>query len=274
MVKISEDIRQQFNQRAQAGWKSSQIYINKPSTSISPRWAGAHVGLLDPPRRRPFINAFNPYRGLRYYRFARQFQQYQQEEKYEKQRRDAEHYIRYLARLTLNARLRKRGANVQSLTRYALQGRGAYKGRQSYRAMRYLQAWALRHPTGELNYNPLFQSYNERKTFFRPIPHPWNYADPSFRSEAIFKDAREARARRDFYINQFQRLGRFLPEPQKPPYVNRSISTYPRYVSWSIQTEAFRKKRRKNLKKGFGYYPSQKDSSRRPYYPRRYQRQF
>lgn len=270
MVKIDDQTKAIFNQRAQAGWKS-QIQINKPAgAATSPRWGWGYQGLLDPPRRRPFIRAYNINRRLRYYRFARQYQQYKQEDKYDKQRRDAEHYIKYLARLTLNGRLRRRGANVQSLTQHALRGRGAYQRTRAYRRL----AWGLRHPTGELNYNPLFQSYNERKTFFRPIPHPWNYADPSFRSEAIFRDAREARARRDFYINQFQRLGRFLPEPQKPPYVNRSISTYPRYVSWSIQTQAFRKKRRKNLKKGLGYYPRQKDSSRRPYYPRRYQRQF
>lgn len=266
MVKIDEATKRIFNQRAQAGWKSSQIQVNKPVGSMGPRWGWAYQGLLDPPRNRPFIKAYNPYRGLRYYRFARQYQQYQQEDKYEKQRRDAEHYTRYLARLTLNARLRRRGANVQSLTQVALRGRGAYQRGRAYRRL----AWGLRHPTGELNYNPLFQSYNERKTFFRPIPHPWNYADPSFRSEIIFRDAREARARRDFYINQFQRLGRFLPEQPapRPRTIHRSITTYGKYAEIRIQTQALRKKRRKNRQKSQWYDYSKKDASTRPYYSR------
>lgn len=219
MVKIDERLKEQFNRRAAAGWKSTTLSSYRPqsSTTQGVRPGGGILGyasILDPPRNRPFIRPYdlaNINSQLRYFRYAQQLQKYddsqapQESDKYDQILRNAKHYEVYLARLMLNLR-RQRGISYSQGLRYARMAQSLFRQGKSINFVNFALQAFLRKETGELVYNPLFQSYNERKTWFGRYPHPWNYTDPTFREERIFRDKREDRARRDFYIIQGRRL--------------------------------------------------------------------
>lgn len=124
-------------------------------------------------------------------------------DKYDEQKTEAAHYSKYLARLALNAYLKR-----------AKHYREAVEKQKPFGHFP-----RLRKETGELNYNPIFGSYRARKTWIRPYPHIQNILDPTFYGESI--EGRMRRARRDFYLNQIKRIGPLIdtllePGPGQP----------------------------------------------------------
>lgn len=247
----------------------------KPIPKIQPKGRGGplgYLGIIDPPRNRPFIRPYN-LQGLKYFQYGTQqiYKQQHQEDKYDKQLLEAQDYSKYLARLMLNLR-RQRGFPTQLFSH-------AYRSYNTYKNRNYGLYDKIRPQTGELVYNPLFQTYGERRTFFYPRPHWWNIRDPYFYSERIFPKAREDRARRDFYIKQAERLSQippFLNYPQLPTRPPRKRLNYPTFFTggneiW-IQTKRkkkFFKTFRKKSSTGYWNYPSQTYRSTKRHYRRR-----
>lgn len=141
------------------------------------------------------------------------------ERKYDEIKKEADHYTRYLARLMLNLR-RASATQFRGAVSPGSSGRNSshiydmYTASQA-RARNRLSPWSFRKETGELVYNPLFQIYAERKTWFTPRRHWWNYRD-SFNQQLISREFREKQARTDFYISQLRRLGPLLDLIQTP----------------------------------------------------------
>lgn len=127
--KKDDDKHKLFKQISQygknSGWRSSQVTSSVPSQATSPRPTGAGgligsaSGILDPPRKRPFIKPYN-LSGLRYFQTALQQlkePEYSRSDSYDSQLENAQHYSKYLARLMLNLR-RRRGQNTFLGTQY------------------------------------------------------------------------------------------------------------------------------------------------------------
>lgn len=136
----------------------------------------------------------------------------------------------------------------------------------------------LRPETGELTYNPIFQTYNERRTWLSQRPYWWNTMNPRYHQERIFRDRREYYARSDFYNKQIERLIKLIPTlipPRKPNNGGgeRSYQTYvPSFLEIRSKKARFRKTRRWNSKKKYWYGTRKAYDSFRPYYTRRYSR--
>jgi len=214
-------------------WKS-QVLSKPPITSTGPRPTTGligYAGILDPPRKRPFERAYS-LSPLKYFQYGTQ-QIYKQKDKYDKEKEEAAHYTKYLAGLMLRLRKQASGAASHSGLSPDFFWQTAHRTLRRYNASRGLARYMLlanrlRHETGELNYNPLFQSYNERKTWFTPRPHWWNYSN-YFQSQRIFRDFREAQARRDYYIKQIRRVGPLIDQALewRPPAPDRKLEKQP-----------------------------------------------
>lgn len=131
----------------------------------------------------------------------------------------------------------------------------------------------LRPQTGELTYNPIFQTYNERRTWLTPRPYWWNTMNKRYHQERIFRDRREYYARSDFYNKQIERLIKLIPTliPRKPNNGGGDRrSLYGFSDAWTISTKKNKfRKGKKNRKSSFWYYSRKKSRSRRSDYSRR-----
>lgn len=165
-----------------------------------------------------------------------------------------------------------------------------YSSRAAYMlALRALQQYkqmglydTIRPQTGELTYNPIFQTYNERRTWLKSYPYWWNTLNPRYQQERIFRHRREHYARQDFYVKNIDRLIRILPEALEP-YIRNTDKGGQRkkyyYGAYGFQLQT--PKRKKIRKKGWSYrtryyrnYVSKKGPTRQTYRPRYYKRRF
>lgn len=107
----------EFKKHLRPGWKS-QTFAQSTSAkaAVRPRVGSApYLGILDPPRSRPFIKGYNlrnTSTALRYWNYSRQFleepqTETRQSDKYDDSLRNQKHYELYLARLMLSLRSRQ-----------------------------------------------------------------------------------------------------------------------------------------------------------------------
>lgn len=193
-----------------SGWRSSQVTSSVPYQATSPKPTGASgligsaSGILDPPRKRPFIRPYN-LSGLNYFNFGVQQlyeQRPQEKDKYDQTLENANDYAKYLARLMLNLRLRRGQTSTQGallshrfLTQYRTYQRLLYQYRsaganRSARAMWYI-----------------LKSMNRLKRLPDiPIPPPFDRPIP--REPYYFR----------YYTARFRK--RFLDDPPTPWAMN------------------------------------------------------
>lgn len=266
---------------------ASTVTTTTGKTSYGPQsfYGGRLLGygaLSSPPRVRPFERGYD-LSALRYYQYGAQQvykQQYYDEQKYEKQAVEAAHYTKYLARLMLQLRKQRGLSPMQMYNMYndALQTvKSTFGYNATLRLMRMGFYDRLRPKTGELVYNPfsnLTGQYGERRAWIWNYRHYQNY-DPQWDKSAIFRDFREARARRDFYIKQIDRLIKTIPLLLQPEPPKTSIDRPFIYKGDALQISTQRRKKKKGRfsQKGtfrYGYYSRKANASTGAYYSRRY----
>lgn len=174
--------------------KQDELITKKLSyqTSPQPKFSGSgprvgltgYAGLLDPPRNRPFIKAYNLSgfnSGLRYFRYSQQLLQEhkpQESDKYDDSLQNAQHYARYLARLMLNLR-RQRGLSAFQVGlhgyRWLSHARQLYRSYSSFRTMQYLIRQGYSFYNRKYRFDEPWQPGMPRPPGYTPAyTPPWN----------------------------------------------------------------------------------------------------